>query len=342
MKDLKEYINKLYFDLLDEQLINHCNIYYAFNKEGFTEYFTFESLGLFNGCKEIVNYIIDHINDNESKLEIYSNNIKSLTNKYFNKLILIKDSNSQKSINGFYQSGYIDDNKNSEYDEQRWNKEKQIFNFISITLFNIDNSSENEIAEILTHELIHSWDDYILHLKSNSSLRNKSNSSLKKEFDKILENIRNKKVWCILSGDYEKSKEIEQKENEFESYILQLIYYLKHFEINAYIGQINAILRNKKFESINEAVDYIIKKSPSYNNYKYIYDIAFNDNDNLFIKYGASKSQLNQIRKLSNNAWKKIINHTYHICVDNLENKVNEGSSKILIKDKLIKIWKRK
>ena len=120
-----------------------------------------------------------------------------------------------------------------------------------------------------------------------------------------------------------------------------LIYYLDKFEINAYISQINSIIRGKKFKDIESIVKYIKDNCPTYDNYKYIYDVAFNDNDNEFIKNGATKSQLNRIRKLANAAWKKIINHTYLICVDALENKINEGSSKVFIKDKLTKLWKR-
>ena len=340
MKKLVDYINNNKFDYLDEKLINHLYISYAYNNEHASEYFTFESLGLFNGCKEIVNYILDL--DLTKNQEIKALDIPGFTNIYFDKLILNIEHNNKDGVNGGYEIGYNSDEDQKNFEEKRWNKEKNIFNFITINLYNIDDASENDIAEILTHELTHSWDDYILHIESYSSLRNKNLSNkLKNEFETIRQNISSKKVWAILNSDYEKAKELKQKEKYFEKNIQLLIYYLDKFEINAYISQINSIIRGKKFKDIESIVKYIKDNCPTYDNYKYIYDVAFNDNDNEFIKNGATKSQLNRIRKLANAAWKKIINHTYLICVDALENKINEGSSKVFIKDKLTKLWKR-
>ena len=144
-----------------------------------------------------------------------------------------------------------------------------------------------------------------------------------------------------MSNDIEKANEIQQRQDYFENYIQLLIYYLDKFEITAYIAQINAVIKNKTFKDIESIIKYIKDNCPTYKNYKYIYDVAFNDTDNEFLKNGASKSQLNRIRKLANIAWKKIINHTYLICVNALDKNLNEGSAKIFIKDKLTRIWKR-
>ena len=338
MRKFSSYIN---FDNLDEQLVKHSYISYAFNKECPSEYFTFESLGLFKGCNTIVDYVLNL--DLSKNHIIKSSDIKGLTNIFFDEFRLNIGHNHQDTANGGYEIGYNFEENQVEFEEKRWNKEKNIFNFITINLYNIDDASENDIAEILTHELTHAWDDYILHTKSYSSLRNKNLSNqLKNEFEEIRKNISNEKVWAILASDRKKANELQKKQDYFENYIQLLIYYLDKFEIKAYTSQINASIKNKKFKDIESIIKYIKDNCPTYVNYKHIYDVAFNDNDNVFIKNGATQTQLNKIRKLANVAWKKIINHTYLICVDALENKVNEGSSKIFIKDKLIKLWKRK
>lgn len=341
MKKINEYINsKNTFDILDEQLLKHLNIAYAFNKESISEYFTFESLGLFKGCKEIVNICIDKIiNRKTDKLIINKNNI-NIKDIFFEILIIECLYDNSNSIYGEYKTGYIDDELDIEYNNKRWDSKRSIFNKIEINLYNINNS-ENDIAEILTHELIHAWDDYIVHKILNSSMRNINiNNKLKSEFKTIRNNIVTQKIQALCQGEYDKSEILTKKLDNFD-FIEKLIYYLNNFEINSYIGQINTILRNKKYDNVKDALYEIIDKSASYNNYKYIYDIAFTDKNNLFIEYGASKSQLNIIRKFASKAWKKIINHTYHICIDNISNKINEGSSLIFLKDKQIKIWKR-
>lgn len=345
MKPLTEYINKSSFDYLDNVVIDHCSIAYAFRKEGINEMFTFESLGLFKGCKEIVDYIMSNIEElyaNKSNIIKYED-IDGLNNHYFDELKLVfADEKTNKEPHGEYEIGYIEDEKNDIYEKSRWDADRQVFNFIKITMYNFSLVNENDIAEILTHELVHSWDDYMLHINSFDSLRDRkvSSNSIENEFKKIKRNIKDKKVMCLVSFDFDKMKEYDNKLKTF-SFVENLIYYLDKFEINAYIAQINQILRGKHFTNVNDAVKCIIDESPSYSNYKCIYDLAYANDGNVFLEHGASKSQLAKIQKLASKAWRKIVNHTYHICVDNVERKLNEGSSRIKIKDQMTKIWKR-
>lgn len=345
MKPLIEYINKAPFGYLDNVVIEHCNIAYAFRKEGINELFTFESLGLYNGCREIVDYIMKNIKElygNKSNTIKYED-IDELNNHYFDELKLVfTDEKQDKEPRGEYEIGYIEDEKNDIYEKSRWNVDRQVFNFIKITMYNFSLSNENDIAEILTHELMHSWDDYILHVKSYSSLRDRkvSSNSVENEFKKIKRNLKDNKVMCLLSFDFDKMKEYDDKLKSF-SFVENLIYYLDKFEINAYIAQINQILRGKHFNNVNDAVKCIIDESPSYNNYKCIYGLAYANDGNVFLDHGANKSQLVKIQKLASKAWRKIVNHTYHICVDNVERKLNEGSSRIKIQHQMTKIWGR-
>jgi len=344
MKSLKKFILKNNFDFLDNQILEHCYISYAFKNEGLSEYFTFESLGLFNGCKEIVNYIMDNIENFYKKkdVKIKFEDINGLSNHYFDILELeFKTNRKNLETFGSYEIGYTEDDKNDEYEKLRWNTEKNIFNFIKITMHNFDIGSEDDIAEILTHELTHSWDDYILHIKSYDSLRDRNiGNKLKKEFDDIKRNIKNNKVACLLSFDFDKMREYDNKLKDF-SFVEKLIYYLDKFEINAYVSQINQILRNKHFDNVKDAIECIMNNSASYYNYKCIYDLAFAENGNIFIEHGASDSQLKKIQKLASKAWRKIVNHTYHICIDNIEKKLNEGSSSLKLDKIMTKIWKR-
>lgn len=345
MKPLSEYINKESFDYLDNIVIEHCNIAYAFRKEGINELFTFESLGLYKGCREIVDYIMSNIKElykNKSNTIKYED-IDGINNHYFDELKLVfTDEKKDKEPHGEYEIGYIEDEKNDIYEKSRWDVDRQVFNFIKITMYNFSLSNENDIAEILTHELVHSWDDYILHVKSYSSLRDRkiSSNNIENEFKKIKRNLKDNKVMCLLSFDFDKMEEYNNKLKTF-SFVENLIYYLDKFEINAYIAQINQILRGKHFSDVNDAVKCIIDESPSYSNYKCIYDLAYANDGNVFLEHGANKQQLAKIQKLASKAWRKIVNHTYHICVDYVERKLNEGSSRIKIKQQMTKMWER-
>lgn len=347
MKTLVDYIyyesNKYSFDCLDEQLLNHLNIEHAYrNQYNPSHYCTFESLGIFKGCKSIVNYIVDNIEN------IYANktiNASDISNElFFDKLNLTFDKNSDVEINGEYKIGYEDDSKNDDYDSKRWNNDKQKFNFIDITVYNFDDpKSEHQVddlAEILTHELTHAWDDYILRTKGNSSLRNKH---LSNDLSNELEVLR-QKILMDSIFKYDKSERDKYKEylNNDIPDLETLIYYLDKNEQTAYISQLNQVLKNKKFEKTEDLVKYLNDKSVTYYNYKTIF-MLFHDEEytNRLIEIGLRKSSVNKLKKQSNKAWNKIVNHLYHILEEHKAKPLNEGSSKVFLRDLRIKLYKR-
>ena len=314
-------------DDFDNDIVNHYLIHEAFTYDGTARYYTFESLGIFNCCREIVDYVISDLEKyiEEKNVIIDSNDIKDLNNKYFKKLNIVFKEDKSNTIHGEYLTGYLDDS-NDALENSRWDKENNIFNFINIVLYNCDILYINEVAEILTHELIHSWDDYILHSKSFSSLRNKTidYDEYKKSFDELKRNL------------YKNDNTIKNI-----NFIDRLLYYLNKFEMNAYIGQLSTELGNNKYDDIKDVVK-AIQNNSIYKTYKLIYTVAFIDDGKWLVDNGATKSQVNKIKKLVKQAYNKIINHSYLACEDHLKKNINKGSSTLSFDKALSYIWKRK
>ena len=111
MKTFTELVTFKNFDYVDDQVIKHYMIHRGFNET--LNYYTFESLGIFKGCKNIVNYIIKNYNDKE--LHINASDIKELSNKFFDKINIYFNSNDVEGINGSYTAGYDNDEENEKY-----------------------------------------------------------------------------------------------------------------------------------------------------------------------------------------------------------------------------------
>lgn len=304
MKTLEDFIKKYNedyssLDFEDNYIINDIIVkkYY----ENLPLFTINESLGLFNGCKSILNYIEKNLLDfcKQEKIIINSSDISSLSDKFFNKLYLtLKKTNSDE--HGEYVNGQVDDNKNNDYELVKWNKDKQIFNFIEIRIFYY---SENNIRELLTHELIHAYSDYKLHINKSSLRINEIN--LKNKLNKL--NISSKDINETIKSIY---------------------YYLNHFEVNAYIGQINSCFKNKKFDNAKSCINYLSKNSSSYINYKTLYQYI---NSYLFTDFCKENNIDNKIKndiiKKINNIWKKIINHTYLIACEYIDYSFNKSEN---------------
>lgn len=125
-------------------------------------------------------------------------------------------------------------------------------------------------------------------------------------------------------------------------YLKDIIYYLDKNEQSAYISQLNQVLKNKKFEDTKDLIKYLNKNSNTYYNYKLIFEL-FHDEEyiNKLIELGLKKSSINKLKKKSHEAWNKIVNHLYHILEDHKTEPLNEGSSKVFLRDLKIKLYKR-
>lgn len=287
MINLDEYIKEMtthknydgQYDYLDNIILDHCYIHYAFNYRLITEGYIYENDGTFPEQHKLVKFIKNEI-DNEKK-QTY---ILDLNYSFINKLHIYLRENSKSDING----GYIYDNeKYDDYNEIRWYKDNEKFRFAEIIIYNYDKNPDG-LEEMLYHETKHLWDDYIEISKKNSFLSDKIKKSL----------------------DYKLKKE------NIEDILKNIIYYSEDYEISAYISQINSILKNGYIdikEAFNDIYDSYI-----YQNYKFIYYILLNDTYKDEILKHISIKEYNKIKKNIKYAWKKIIKVTYEVCCNHL------------------------
>ena len=341
MKTFTELVTFKNFDYVDEQVIKHYVIHRGFNET--LNYYTFESLGIFKGCKNIVNYIIKNYN-NDKELHINVNDINGLPNKFFDKINVYFASNDIEGINGSYTAGYDDDEENEKYQNNRWNDNLKIFNFIDIYIYNYNNIDESALAEILTHELMHAWDDWMLRkngysLRDKTLIKNKSNEEI---LDTVSDTIKLLGIRAVLDDDHEELNNIKENAKYIE-HLKLLFYYLDKFEINSFIAQMNGSLYNKKFNDIKQCLEYIKEKSPAYYNHKIIYEFLHNERCvNILKSIGVPNKLINKYKSISDKTIKKIVNHMYLICADHIANtKVNHTDDLINITEKLKPIYLR-
>ena len=114
------------------------------------------------------------------------------------------------------------------------------------------------------------------------------------------------------------------------------------FEGNAYMSQINHLLKDKTFKTSLDAIDFLRTKSVTYNNYKILYEL-FTDNkyQSKLVDMGIKKSTVNKYEKIVKRIWSKIVNHSYHILKDHIMyNNIKENCLVRLTKNPL-KFYKK-
>ncbi|MCH5167553.1 MAG: hypothetical protein J1F35_06620 [Erysipelotrichales bacterium] len=285
MKSLKEYIedyHEIEYDFLDECVLNHCYIHYNFNYRKASEYHIYESDGAFPGEHELVKIIKKEIEQtNDANLSI------TIDNNIVEKISIHLKHNKENDISGSY---VIDNEKYDDYNDIRWDNNKKRFIFVEINIYNYDKNPAG-LEEILYHELEHLWEDYIFKSKKNIFLS-----------DHVIK---------TLSNNLEDTNEL----------VDNITYYGEKFEISAYIAQLNGLFGNKKFDDIKNAFNEIVEKSSIYQNYKYLY-YAINNEDKLEeLKNYLSDKDIKYFIKNINDAWHKIINHSYTICGKHISKK---------------------
>ena len=319
IKKLSKYIkeNNYNFDSFDNFILSECNIELWKN----TPILMFgnninESLGIFNGAKDIANYILEKLkkDKNIDSLNIVLNDIKNYNGNQFTDVIIIypKYNKSYKnSEEAGYILSYMTDEKNAnDYNVMRWNESDEKFSFIEI-IIKCDFEYLNQIYSLLLHELNHAYNDYI-HIKKSGF-----ESSLIKRDIKSNYNIIGTK---------------NEDDSLVEKVCKDLLYMLNKSEQEAYIAQLNGELKDK-YKNIKDAIKDLTK-SNVYQNYKTIY-INYN---RIFKSKKYTEEFCNVYRKLNNNDnisndkiiktiqntyekfWKKFINHIYHIATDHIVN----------------------
>lgn len=288
MKTLKEHIEEIVnreeisdYDFLDNMIMRHCYISYAFNNRRVTESTIYESDGSFPGQHELVKHMLSEINKcNKSSYKI------SLEGNQIVDDIYVKFKNDRDNkIKGEY---VIDDAKYNDYNIVRWDNDNSKFRFAEIVVWNYD-ADPDSLEEILYHETQHIWDDWILMSKKSIS----------------------------LSDKVKKSLDMKLNDKNISQYVKDVIYYSEDYEIRAYLAQINGIFGNKKYNTLEEAFTEIYKSS-IYQNYKFIWYSLNVDRYRRKLEEHISHKEMKKIDKSISKAWKKIVNHAYHICCDHL------------------------
>lgn len=347
MKTLTELIKEHNTtDYITEQLRDHLYIHFAFNNIQKHSFYTFESLGLFKGCKELVAYIIDDLKLSQvdfSKYDSLDNCLEIDTpSDCFTKQIRLsfsKQSDKNAFTNAEYIYGFIDEKKDLEYEKKRWNG--RTFNFINIKFtINEKDLYNNSLAELLTHELVHAWWDYIIRTKFK-----KKKTSYRIQYDKYdlrheFDDLRNALLKVQKSAkDVESYRDASIKLQVIDA-VNDVLYRLNKFEIESYVAQLNGALHGKKFDHIEDAIEEI-KKTSTYQNYEYIYNIAVVHNC-VGLKEYCDENLCKKLKYLANKVWKRIINHLYHICADHInEDAHTHKTNRYYITEAIKPIWRR-
>ena len=302
-------INESNVNDINDSLLTHIAIDYILESH---QYELFEKYGVYDGCKELVDYIINKVikkykqNYTLIKEDLNKENFKKFTNIFFDKLIItIKISNN--TSNG----GYINDkNKNLNKDH--------IFDYIEFE-FNINKDKfEHDLRSLLYHELTHAYQEYCMLLANKDNLYN---SLEKQHYDKLLNGKKS----------YDNIKQI----------ISDVLYHINKTEQNAYISELRSDLENNK-DKINgpqEALN-IIKKSIVYQNIIQAKNILYGLTNNSYSNEVQDKiynvyRELNECNWTNNKIKKKLINQIDKyilkvekiipkMCLDFLENNMIE------------------
>ena len=272
-------INENIIENINDSLLQHIAVDYINSSQ---QYILLEKYGIYNGCEDLVNFIIKKIkskyNHKEGTYIIeIKNNQLTFNNVFFKILNLHIEFKKNITTNGEY-------NLNSKFD-----KDSLLINNVKIQLnLNVLNW-EKDIRQILYHELIHAWDDYNSYLQNKGGLLN------------IIKPSYNNYIKGKLSTD------------NIKQILSDILYHLDDIEKNSYIAELRGDLESYK-ETIHgpqEAYN-IIKNSVAYKNImtsKDIIDGLKNNEYNNEIKqkiYSAYK-ELNNVDWTDNKIMKKLI-----------------------------------
>ena len=293
----------------EDLLLPHIAIDYILESD---QYELFEKYGVYDGCKELVDYILKKVikkykqNYITIKCDIKENEIHNFDNVFFEELIInIKISDHTST------GGYVNDKNKT------LNKNKK-FDHISFE-FDINKLQfESDLKSLLYHELTHAYQDFCMVFSNKDNLYN----SLKKQhYDNLL----------LGKQSYDNIKQI----------ISDVLYHINKTEQHAYISELRSELENhkEKIHGPQEALD-VIKKSVIYKNIINCKDILYGLADDSYSKEVQEKiydiyRELNKCDWSNNKIKKKLINQIDKyiskvekiipkMCLDFLENNMIE------------------
>ena len=316
MKSLSEYLNLMkdiktnyhdtsyneYYDNIDLNILKECQDKfrdeYDYHKTYKVYGDIFEKHGIFDNEREFSNFIstaiFNFVDSYENKSFMFiCDDINELKNDYF-KIIYIN----------FVDRIYGDEGTVALYDEtnsiNRFNG--KCFDSIVINILNkIDKSL---IEAKIQHELKHAYQDLNLLINDDSL------------YKKTLKNILNKYNYNKTDSEYERNLK----------YVMTI---LDKYEQDAYISELDSILKDSKNKNIQDGFNKIYKTN-IYIKLKWFYSLMNYgekiDKENIFNIYNKlnetnyNYDKLNSILKNKiNKFWSKFINHIYQCVCDHTE-----------------------
>lgn len=216
MRDIKEY--------LKESLLQHIAI--ELKKQDII----YEKYGEYDGCEDLVNYIINKLKEsNYQNIIISYNDIKHINNIVFDNLYIVFNESDKNTAN--YIIPVQEDKSllnqyhlNTDYKTYSTiNKETNRFSNCLI-IINCHSFRNNSLESLLTHELTHLYNDYKIQSIGLTSF-----------FD-------------IFNNDlYKRTKEYNQHKHPFRaSQIEHALYLFNEYEKNAFISQLCVEIRELK------------------------------------------------------------------------------------------------
>ena len=293
-------INESNINDINDSLLQHIAIDYILESH---QYELFEKYGVYDGCKELVDYIIKKAKSKFKqgytliKLDILGKNLSDFNNIFFEKLLLdIKISNNVSN------GGYINDKNN------KLNKNNK-FDDIEIRYDINKNKFESDLRSLLYHELTHIYQNYCMLLTNKS-------------FYDLLD-----------SQHYDNFTKGKMSYDNIKQILSDVLYHINKTEQNAYISELQAELENNK-DIINgpqEALN-IIKNSVSYKNIMQAKEILYGLTDNSYSEDIQNKiydvyRELNECDWSDNKIKKKLINQ-----IDKYISKVEKIIPKMCLK----------
>lgn len=243
----------------------------------------FEGSGLYKDCYKLSCLIYEKIMNNKRELElkdeliIFSNEVKELSNIFFEKLTIYNSKNFQYLI------------KTRLGELNKWNKDKNIFSNIDIEVeLNVE---KDDFIALISHELNHAFRDYKLHLHNSeikidkNYIKTKLNGN-ETTHENIIKNIR------YFLYDFEMS-----------AFIAQISSKIQNKTFSSFHAAYNFISTDNIYKNISMIYQYIQLINMDKSELKLCEDAWY--------KIFNEKLNLNKITKQINHFYTKLINHTY-------------------------------
>lgn len=302
MRNIVDYIKQTKQDsFINKSLLSHIAIEYKVNDIGEGSRIINEKYGIYDGCEELVNFIVKDIFSHDTldyQFEYNRESLKDIKNIFFKKLIIDIDMSAEEEY------GECDDNLSIDKD--------LIVDEIWINIYE-KKPNKRSIKGTLMHELTHVYNNYMMLLKGNNSFIDTARSDMYR-------NIIN-----IRGGNTE-------RELKF------ILYFLLGYERNAFIGQLKSELEShrNKINTPKDALE-ILKKCPIYQTYLRVdntirYHLTNSKDSDLIANIykeitGSDKNEsslkiLKRLKSQSDKALKKLNTIIPKLCVENLNNRL--------------------